>query len=71
MVQTAFLAPGASFTVAIINSTVVAPSDSAGEPAEVSSSTGSIQVPIDESVSNPQVAFDQLSLSASVDDCEW
>lgn len=71
VVQGALLAPGASFIVSIMNATVVAPPENAGTAADISSTTGSIQITINESLSNPQVAFDQASLSASVDDCEF
>ena len=68
--QDAYLYPGSEFTLSITNTTVTSPSQFVGLSGDISATSGRVVGVVSEEVANPLIAFHQLSLSATVDDCE-
>lgn len=68
--QDSYLYPGSEFTIAIIDTTVIAPSEYAGQTADISTTSGRATSVVRENVSNPLISFSQVSLSPAVNDCK-
>ena len=66
--QDAFLAPGATITLAVVRAEVTAPSELAGGLGDAAAPA---RLVIGDDVANPIVFFDQRSLTASVNDCKY